>query len=327
MKNTFVKGSHIRSKKFFNVYDQMMYEHAWEWNQDPNKKIGQGDALWRTSLAYIAWNNPELKEGILRCFRKVRGGHHFKKDFYQAMRCTGRRGEDDVSRDHVCMALTSLSLNNDTKELNELASKIPYRISRRMKMTPDFWCWVKSLTDSKYRKLFGNLFLLFQLITLPFILGLNWVIGKILGLKSISNKEYTTNYSYDMRDNWNGFQKLIYKSYYMGYAFHLCCWQIYVTPVGKNNILKKLLKKLLLTHCEKENFLLRLLLDDLTVSKKDVDDYIPQENYRWQMRFDGSNHTFHNLKSQKWKNEFLKDNQLDKDILKTMYKLIKTTTI
>ena len=45
------------------------------------------------------------------------------------------------------------------------------------------------------------------------------------------------------------------------------------------------------------------------------------------MRFDGSNNTFHNLKSQKWKNEFLKDNQLDKDILKTMYKLIKTTTI
>ena len=239
------------------------------------------------------------------------------------MRCTGRKGEDDVSRDHVCMALTSLAVNGDTEELNELASKIPYKISRRMKMTPDFWCWVKSLTSSKYRKLYGNVFLLFQLLTLPFILGLNWIIGKTLGLKSISNKEYTTKYSYDMKDNWNGFQNLLHKSYYMGYAFHLNCWQIYTIPTSENNILKKLVKKLMLTHCEKENFLLRLLLGDLTVSKKDVDEYVSQENFRWQMRFDGSNHTYHNLKTQKWKNENLTHNQLDKDILKIIYKLTK----
>ena len=79
----------------------------------------------------------------------------------------------------------------------------------------------------------------------------------------------------------------------------------------------------MLTHCEKENFLLRLLLGDLTVSKKDVDEYVSQENFRWQMRFDGSNHTYHNLKTQKWKNENLTHNQLDKDILKIIYKLTK----
>ena len=323
MKNTFIKGNHIKSKKFFDIEDKMLYEHAWEWNKNPHQQDGEGDALWRTSLAYIAWNDSEIKDGILGCFRKVEGGHHFKNDFYQAMRCTGRKGEDDVSRDHVCMALTSLAVNGDTEELNELASKIPYKISRRMKMTPDFWCWVKSLTSSKYRKLYGNVFLLFQLLTLPFILGLNWIIGKTLGLKSISNKEYTTKYSYDMKDNWNGFQNLLHKSYYMGYAFHLNCWQIYTIPTSENNILKKLVKKLMLTHCEKENFLLRLLLGDLTVSKKDVDEYVSQENFRWQMRFDGSNHTYHNLKTQKWKNENLTHNQLDKDILKIIYKLTK----
>ena len=321
MKNSFIKGKKLNSKKFFDIKDKMMYEHAWEWNQNPDKKIGQGDALWRTSLAYIAWGDDEIKEGILGCFRKVKGGHHFKKDFYQAMRCTGRIGEDDVSRDHICMAFTSLAFNTDTEELNELASKLPYKISRKMSMTPDFWCWVKSLTNTKYKKLYGNAFLFFQLITLPFVLGLNWIIGKSLGFKSISNKEYTTNYSYNMRDKWNGFQKLLYKSYYMGYAFHLNCWQIYTTPVNRRNILKKLVRKLMLTHCEKENFLLRLLLGDLTVTKHDVDSYTSQENFRWQMRFDGSNHTYHNLKNQKWKDTYLKHNQLDKDLLKTIYKL------
>ncbi len=322
--STFLKYNDLESKKVFNTDDKMMYEHAWEWRKrEGERNLGEGDALWRTGLAYITWKDPEIKEGILGCFRKVKGGHHFKKDFYQPMRATGRHGEDDVSRDQVTMAFASLAVNGDTEELHEIASKTPWRLSRRMSMTIDFYFWVKSLTKTKYKKLYANLHLLTQLLFTPIALGLNFIIGKSLGFKSIGNNEYTSRYHYDKRDKWNKFQKSLFKAYYMGYAFHLACWQLYTLPVSNKNPLKWLFCKLMLTHCEQQNFLCRLLLNDLTVTQEDVDNYVPKEGFRWQMRYDGSCPSYHNEKPQEWKDKYLKYNQLDKDCLITMYNKIK----
>ena len=41
--------------------------------------VGEGDALWRTGLSYIAWKEPLMKEGILECYRPFGENYHFKR--------------------------------------------------------------------------------------------------------------------------------------------------------------------------------------------------------------------------------------------------------
>ena len=192
--SSFKKGKNITSKKFFDEEDKMMYEHGWPWSaKEGERNVGLGDALWRTSLAYITWKDNDIKEGIIGCFRKVKKNHHFKKEFYQPMRATGRYGEDDVSRDQVTMAFTALKINGDQAELEELASKTPYRLSRRMKMTPDMWLWVQSLYRQN-SQFYAHLYCLINLSYLWIGLGVNKIIGKILGLKTIADKDYDSTY-------------------------------------------------------------------------------------------------------------------------------------
>jgi len=317
--NSFKKGTGFKSKKFFDTTDKMMYENGWPWSaKEGERNVGFGDALWRTSLAYIAWKDPEIKKGILGCFRKVKRGSHFKKEFYQPMRATGRYGEDDVSRDQVTMAFAALKVNGDLEELEELASKTPYRLSRRMRMTGDMWLWVKSLY-SKNKKIYGNLFCFISLLYLPFPILINLLIAKALGFKTIPAKEYTSRYHYDMRDKWNKFQRLLYGAKYPSYAFHLACWQIYTLPLSNKNPLKWLLRKLMLSYCEKENFLCRLLLGDCNVTQEEINCVEPREGFRWQMRYDGSWPGYHNEMDEQWKKTYLKYNQLDKDILFSLH--------
>ena len=156
--STFKSGKRIKSKKYFDTKTKMMCEHPWEWAMKENAlNCGEGDCLWRTGLAYITWKEPLMKEGILECYRYVKSGPHFKKPFYQASRHTGRHDEDDVTRDQVIMSLAALHVNEDYKELAEIASKLPYKLSRKYKMTPGLWSWCRLFAGTKWKKLHVNL--------------------------------------------------------------------------------------------------------------------------------------------------------------------------
>ena len=317
--NSFKKGKRIVSKKFFDIDHKMMYEHAWEWSKkDYKRNVGEGDALWRSGLAYITWKDPLIKEGILKCFRKVRENHHFKKEFYQPMRASERWGEDDVSRDQVTMAFASLKINDDKEELQEIASKTPYRLSRRMKMTPDMWLWVQSLYRKK-PKIYAHLYCLLNLSYLWIGLGVNKIIGKILGLKTIPAKDYDSTYHYNKRNKWNKFQMILFKALYPSYAFHLTCWQIYTLPLSNTSPLKWVFRQLMLSACEKENYLCRILLGDYSINREEVESVEARTGFRWQMRYDGSWPSYHNEETQEWKDIHLRYNQLDRDCLITIF--------
>lgn len=320
--STFKKGNRIKSKKYFCTKDKMLYEHAWEWaKKEGSRNIGQGDALWRTSLAYITWQDPEIKEGVLGCFRKFGGNYHFKNEMYQASRATGRYGEDSVSRDQVTMALAALHVNGDHEELAEIASKLPNRLSRKFKQGPGMRSWVKTFTNTKYKKYYTNISCLTGILEKSIALGFNLIIAKILGLKRISNEEYTSRHHYDMKDKWNEVQKTFYRAYYFGYAFHLACWQYYTLPKEHNSILKRLYGKIMLSYCEESNYLCRILLGDKTVTWEQVDSYVSKEGFRWEAYLDGSWANYFNEKPEKWKKTYLKHNQMDRDCLIRMWEL------
>jgi len=320
--NTFKAGKKIKSKKFFDTKTKMMCEHAWEWaKKEGAMNVGEGDALWRTGLAYIAWKEPLMKEGILECYRPFGENYHFKNKMYQASRHTGRYGEDDVSRDQTIMSLAALKVNGDLEELDEIASHLPYRLSRRFVMGPGMWAWVKTLTCNKHIKLYTNITCGLGLIEKSIAIGLNKLIAPICGFKRnvIKNNDYTSRVHYDLKEKWNGFQKQLSRAYYPGFAFHLACWEIFTLPEDYNPLLRKLYTKLMLSYCEKENYLCRLLLGDKTVTWEEVENYNPREGFRWQAYLDGSWSNYNGEKSQEWKDKYLKWNQMDKDCLITIW--------
>ena len=320
--STFKPGKRIVSKKFFDPNTKMMSEHAWEWAKKEGKmNIGEGDALWRTGLAYITWKEEAMKEGIIDCYRPFGGNYHFKKKTYQAMRHTGRYGEDDVSRDQILMSLAALKVNGDLVELDEIASKLPYRLSRKFKMTPDFWAWTKTLTCTKHIKLYVNICSFIQIFEKSLAFSVNFLIAKICGFKrnKYTNSEYSSKIHYALKEKWNSFQKSAARAYYQGFAFHLACWQYYTLPQDYNPVLKRILRRIMLAYCEKENYLCRILLGDKTVTWEEVDGYISQEGFRWEAYIDGSWPNYHNEKSEEWKKKYLKYNQMDRDCLITMW--------
>lgn len=63
-------------------------------------------------------------------------------------------------------------------------------------------------------------------------------------------------------------------------------WQLWVTPDSPD---KELLKRILLKRVGKENFFLRLMFGDTTVTREEVENYKHMTNWRWGIRLDQSN--------------------------------------
>jgi len=105
MFNPLIKYTH----NFFDMNFKMMLQQNSSWNPDGDN--GKGDALWRTGIAYIAYGEQIIKEGIVSCYRPFDMINKESKKLYQAMRCSGRHREDDVSRDQTIMSLASLKVH------------------------------------------------------------------------------------------------------------------------------------------------------------------------------------------------------------------------
>jgi len=302
-----------------------------------------GDSLWRTSLSYIAYNNDILKNGILSCFRKFKMTNR-KKYLYQGCRYFNRYGEDDVSRDQVILALSSLKVNNNITELKEISTHLPFRLSRRFIMGPTMWIWVKSITSNK--KFYTYLFGLLELIEfLPSVL-LTKFIRRIMGWNKEYSQEWYCGYDINMdfwtfeNNKWiwvkgkdypwvNNSQKLysshqkkkdenwLYKAFgkveYPEYALHLTSWLVYVS---NNSILKRILQKLGIWLAEKDNLLIRLLMGD-DVNFEDINKYKPVNHFRWSSRFNGTSYCYY----LEYQDAIY--NIIDKDILLTIKNIQK----
>lgn len=150
---------------------------------------GKGDALWRTSMAFMAYSESDCAQlifnSIKSCFREFTMINK-KRKYAQCSRAPQRYREDDVSRDQLIMALAALRIGGMDYPpaetfLNDLIPKLSFRISRRFIMTPTLWFWIKGLRN-------GNFFTysLCELITRPFVQFISRIVSYIIGLKSYS---------------------------------------------------------------------------------------------------------------------------------------------
>ncbi len=242
----------------------MLYEviPGWvDWDNDINNELHfeKHNALWRTALACIIYDDDDLVEGVKRCFRrydfeaKVHKSGEIPKFYkYQACRCNPRMWEEDVSRDQVIMGITALELKNK-ESAREIAGNLPFRLSRRFMMTGSLYLWLKWISNKT--KLNENM--------ASFLFFIETFLSLIVTFIGI---------------------KLNIRSFILPYfSIFLTSWQLRVMP---NNLLLRLTKKMLLRIVKKmdiNNFVMRKLLDDKEITLEHFKDYKPMTSHRWEV--------------------------------------------
>ena len=296
----------------FRPEDGLMYKQQppWEeWSEEFQEWRVEYDALWRSGLAYIAYGDKDIKQGILNCFRPYIIGERRnpEKTMYQASRASNRFGEDDVSRDQIILALASLEFNGDIEEVKEITSKLSFRLSRRFLMTPVMYCWVKYLATRKQS--WKNAYAIIQTLELLYQVPLT----KLLRWLSGANKPIPLPHTQFTKVPYK--KGIIYKIYqtigYHEYGLHFAAWRRYVTQYS--GILGKLTCNLMSWQMEESNLLFKIIIKGETVSNKEIEDFKSTNTFMWQRRNDVVTAWIYEL--QEHKVEF---NDLEKDILKRL---------
>jgi len=101
-----------------------------------DRTADDGDNLWRTSLAYVAYNHPALKEGMIGCTKWINPNH---VQFYRSV----EQSKNDVSRDQITMFLAAMKFHN--QDVKKYAKAIKWKISDKYKLTPDMKLWIKAV--------------------------------------------------------------------------------------------------------------------------------------------------------------------------------------
>lgn len=298
----------------FREEDGLFYhsKYPWEQNDAHFKQFrGEYDTLWRSGLGYIAYGDGQTKRGIIDCFRPyiIGESRDHSKYKYQASRASNRFGEDDVSRDQVIMALAALEFNGDIEEVQEIASRLPFRLSRRFLMTPTMWFWVKYLAtrEEKWKRRFAFMQTLEHAINIPVTKFLRFLAGAKTPIPLPHDQHSKLPYK-------EGLRLKLYKLLgYPEYGLHFAAWQYYVVPYS--GILGKLNLKLMRWQMEDGNLLLRTMLKGRPVSMNEIDNFEPTNTFMWQRRKDLATAWIFKLKPEQF--EF---NNLEIDVLLSVVK-------
>lgn len=284
----------------------MMLRKKRSWEKDD----GLGDALWRTSIAYLIYKNEEnsinLLNGITSCFVKVEkegGGYYYQAYRHPTLNPT------DTSRDQVNAAIAALYLTGHKLLAIDYAKHLPIKISPKFKQTIDFRLWLKTIsTEGAAQNRNLELYFWVSYIMGNFVISWNRIIRKLAGFKSKPLKDFKSDWH-----NLNKIQKILAKMQFPTYAFFLWVLQIATLP---NSVQKNDLCDLLLKECEPSNYALRLLLGDSSITENVIKEHISQFGLRWNNRLDDST----NDSMRALTDEETEYNDIDLDFLKYCFK-------
>jgi hypothetical protein len=210
-----------------------------------------GDALWRTGIAFICYPEFTLHAGIFSCYeyrgtydQPMRFPANFAKepDIYQW-------AVDTVSRDQVAMSIAALRWGHTN--LIEDDFNIRWRLSKRHWLTPDLWLWL----NRKYTA---------------------WLIMVVLQFLIIVP--------------WNALYRPIYrklgtgpagKLIYPHYSLFITVFMLAVVPDSR---LARFARRLISLDVEKSNYVIQLLCGN-SVDPADIAAY-QAESFRWNRRLD-----------------------------------------
>lgn len=264
----------------FNYIDKfgLMANEKFEW--DPQDE-GKPDALFRTSQAYVAYHKKELLDSLFSHCVIDDGKRLIRHPLHPL---------DDNSRDQTIMFMFALKFHRHKGDVKFFADNLKYKLSKRYKMTPTMWLWLKGLKGNQ----FANFsYQLMELISLTPSLLISWLFRRLAGFKK--GKEYPQDNVPHLFTDPKITGKLSYKLYnaleYPGYALHLGSMMIY--SVKRIPVLTWMLNKLFICDAEKSNYYIRLLNGDKSAIKEYQESgYKSMWNVRWSGKLDGRSWEF-----------------------------------
>lgn len=112
--------------------------------------------------------------------------------------------------------------------------------------------------------------------------------------------------------------KFISSLLYPVYSLYNTSWQVYFL---KESIWKGILQKLLLWLAPRHNYVIRLLNNDKTVKKSDVESYVPMTGGRWTSHLGKERCNRHHYPLSYFGSELGAANTLDRDLLIKLWNL------
>lgn len=299
-----------KTEYYVDRYDMMMTQNP-SWN--PNGDNGIVDSIGRTVDAYFAYDHLRFIYAVRKCYRYKNG---YLQQYLQAYRHPSIAVNDlkggiynDMSRDHIIYSLIIFKASNDPY-LYYLSKNLRWKISDRYWFTPEVWLWMKGITGNKLAMF---LYYLLDIIILFIAIKWNKFIYFVAGFQPESNQnDFKKVQNSDKPKSKVFFRKLLYPIY----TLYQKAFMMYVSD---NCYGKKKIKQICLKGIDKENYLLRIMFGDKTVTEEQVNSYKPMTGWRWSGYLESNlNDRDMNIITDPVK---LEANVLDVDLLQKMYKL------
>lgn len=280
------------------------------------------DACEETWEAYYTYGDPCFVEALRNCIKKVyRKGWKakiFGEYYYQLQRWpTSYEGMVGMSRDHLIYIFAALyTASVSSEELHEYVSHLRPVVSTTigMHMTFELWLWLKFISKRKI----GKLYYPWKLIRV--FINMLWTKSMYKLAKWPEELTYEEFYPH-MYDN----NKSIKDKIFTALVPPVFERKLTATKVSflDDNWWSRSIKKIELTTTTRYNYLLRMMNNDKTVKKEDIEAYHSIIYYRF-------SDSFEPWRTKRWMAEIPKDrgydlvniqhiNQIDRDYVLKIY--------
>jgi len=249
-----------------------MLETSRDWVVNPDN--GMGDAVGRTVMAAIAYDEADFVNAFQSCF-----WWDTEDNWYGMRHINSER--DDMSRDHVAYWMVGLHYFNP--ESTWCAMNVPKRISWKFKQTLDMRLFAnvigrgKKLDVFKYWAWTGFVMRLYSAA-----IKLACKVGKF---KTVHYKDFRATRKDELtrRQRWG--RSIM--SFCPGYTVYQLAW---MTTCLKDTWYRERLQKRVLSLIEPTNYLIRMLMGDhfSAEDRKEIENWSGTDANRWGARLDES---------------------------------------
>uniref|UniRef100_UPI0040564B36 hypothetical protein n=1 Tax=Candidatus Electrothrix sp. TaxID=2170559 RepID=UPI0040564B36 len=308
---------------FVDIENKMMLVQNHSWN--PNGKNGKGDGIGRAKDAYFCYGDPQFIEGVKNCWKKIECDPDYEdcskwKYYWKGHRYpTPEYFAKDFSRDHTSNTFVLMKLAGEDEWIKDVAENIKYTIRKKHvtssgkvrthRFTPALWGFVKSFAGKWWGKP------LFYGVSFFEIIGYNIQNGFVYLIGWFSRELHPEDYNakrmaIQKQGKWKQFWR---KKAYPIYALNLFGWQLFVM---NDNFIKRLLQYMSYLLIPRYNHFLMLLFNVGKVTKEQVLEYKSMKGGRWTTPLNELNDRDVFIIN---KEEWLKENTLDRDLLISMW--------
>lgn len=272
---------------------------------------GKGDSIGRTFEAYYTYSDKRFVTAIKSCWVKINTKTGY---YYQGYRFP-THDDKTLSRDHYLNTILTLIASGHTEtEIKEFVTHVNWKLSEKYNQTLDLWLWSRAAAGIWYAKILS------PVIDIA-LLSINVLCQKfcyaIAPFKPELSQEEFCSTPKPVKTKW---LKIVGTALFPSYTMTQMAWKI---NFSKKSISKSILKWLLLKIVNKHNYVVKLLLDDSTVTKEQVYSYKPMLGGRWDGILNPSinDRDLHIIDGTRYANyeQLLSANVLDVDLVRKIY--------